>query len=214
MNLAAKTKAFAINALCLSALSLSATVHAQNPVNLPDQVGPTMTADPFTVHQKFEYRFLQTVGLHGYLGAAAGAAIGQARNVPHEWGQGLEGYASRYASDFGTNVARQSIEFGLETALHEDPRYFPSEDKRLGARLKNVLLQTVVTRTDSGREAFAWARMSSAFAAGAITNAWQPESTDTPGRAASRGCIMLGGDFAYNFLQEFVPFFRPRGLRH
>ncbi len=173
-----------------------------------------MTADPFTLHEKFEYRFLQTVGLHGYLGAAAGAAIGQARNVPHEWGQGTEGYLSRYASDFCTNVARQSVEFGLEAALHEDPRYFPSEDKRLSARLKNVLLQTVVARTDSGKETFAWARMGSAFAAGAITNAWQPESTDTPGRAFSRGAIMLAGDFGYNFLQEFIPFVRPRGLRH
>jgi hypothetical protein len=214
MKPAGKSKARAINAICLLALSLSATAHAQNPVNLPDQVGPTMTADPFNVHEKFEYRFLQTVGLHGYLGAAAGAAIGQARTVPHEWGQGLEGYASRYTSDFGTNVARQSVEFGLETALHEDPRYFPSEDKRLSARLKNVLLQTVVTRTDSGKETFAWARMGSAFAAGAITNAWQPESTDTAGHALSRGCFMLGGDFGYNFLQEFIPLFRPRGLRH
>src|SRR5579863_10411971 len=112
-----ESKVRAFNVICVLALSLSATLRAQNPVNLPEQVGPTMTADPFTVHEKFEYRFLQTVGLHGYLGAAAGSAIGQARDVPHEWGEGLGGYASRYASDFGTNVARQSIEFGLETAL-------------------------------------------------------------------------------------------------
>ncbi len=214
MKPAGKSNTRAINAICLLALSLSATASAQNPVNLPDQVGPTMTADPFNVHEKFEYRFLQTVGLHGYLGAAAGAAIGQARNVPHEWGQGAEGYVSRYASDFGTNVARQSVEFGLETALHEDPRYFPSEDKRLSARLKNVLLQTVVTRTDSGKETFAWARMGSAFGAGEFSNLWQPKSTGTPGAGLTRGCIMLGGDLAYNFLQEFIPFVRPRSLRH
>jgi hypothetical protein len=213
MEPSAKPKTFTINAVCLLALSLSATVLAQNPVNLPDQVGPTMTADPFTVHEKFEYRFNQTVGLHGYLGAATGAAIGQARDVPHEWGEGVGGYATRYASDFGTNVARQSMEFGLESALHEDPRYFPSEDKRVSARLKNVLLQTVVTRTDSGRETFAWARMFSAFGAGELSNAWQPPSTNTPGRGLTRGCIMLGGDFGYNFLQEFIPFFRPRGLK-
>ena len=107
-----------------------------------------------------------------------------------------------------------TLESGLGAIWGEDPRYFPSEDKRFSARLKNVLLQTVVTRTDSGKETFAWARMGSAFAAGAITNAWQPESTDTPGRAFSRGAIMLGGDLGYNFLQEFVPFVRPRSLRH
>jgi hypothetical protein len=210
MELAAKPKVRAFNAVCLLALSLSATLCAQNPADLPAQIGPTMQANPFTNHQKLEYRLNQIVGIHGSLGAAAGAALGQARNVPHEWGQGAEGYATRYFSDFGTNVIRQSVALGLETALHEDPRYFPSEEKGFKQRLKNVFLQTVVTRTDSGRATFAWARMGSAFAAGAITNTWQPPSTDTPGRAVTRGCIMLGGDLSYNFLQEFIPFFRPR----
>ncbi len=214
MELVASPNTFAISAVCLLAVSLSVPADAQNPADLPAQIGPTMKANPFTKHQKFEYRFLQTVGLHGYLGAAAGAAIGQARNVPHEWAQGAEGYATRYFSDFGTNVIRQSIELGLETGLHEDPRYFPSEEKDFKHRLKNVILQTVVTRTDSGRATFAWARMGSAFAAGAITDAWQPPSTDTPGRAVSRGLIMLGGDLSYNFLQEFIPFFRPRVFQH
>lgn len=213
MDPVAKSKTFTISAISLFALSLSATANAQNPADLPAQIGPTMKANPFTMHQKFEYRFLQTVGLHGYLGAAAGAAIGQARNVPHEWGQGAEGYATRYFSDFGTNLIRQSIAFGLEAGLHEDPRYFPSEEKDFKHRIKNVFLQTVVTRTDSGRATFAWARMASAFAAGAITNNWQPPSTDTPGRALTRGVIMLGGDLSYNFLQEFIPFIRPRAFR-
>lgn len=224
MGRPAKSKARTIKVVTLLALGLPATVVAQNVaqnaqnlaqnvVNLPEDVGPTMKANPFDAKQKFEYRFLQTVGLHGYLGAAAGAAIGQARNVPHEWGQGAEGYATRYFSDFGTNLTRQSIAFGLETGLHEDPRYFPSEEHGFRKRMRNVLLQTLVTRTDSGKETFAWARIGSAFAAGAITNAWQPESTDTPGRAVNRGFIMLGGDLGYNFLQEFIPIFRPRGLK-
>ena len=205
-----KRKAFAINVVYLLALSLSATARAQNPADLPAQIGPTMKANPFSNHQKFEYRLNQVLGVHGYLGAAAGAAWGQARNVPREWGQGTEGYATRYFSDFGTNLIRQSVAYGLETGLHEDPRYFPSEERAFKHRLKNVFLQTLVARTDSGRNTFAWARIGSAFAAGAITDAWQPPSTNTPGRAAMRGCIMLGGDLGYNFLQEFIPIFRPK----
>jgi hypothetical protein len=56
--------------------------------------------------------------------------------------------------------------------------------------------------------------MGSAFAAGQIANLWEPKSTGTPGGGVTRGCIILGGDMAYNFLQEFVPFVRPRSLRH
>lgn len=203
-----------INRLCLLALCLPVTGVAQNPANLPDQVGPTMTATPFSLRAKFDYRVVQSFGLRGFMGAAVGAAIGQAHDTPHEWGQGVEGYATRYASGFGANLSRQTIAFGIEAALHEDPRYFPSEEKGFRRRMRNALLQTVVARTDSGHHTFAWARMGSAFAAGELTNAWSPPSTDTPGRGAVRGCITLAGDLAYNVLQEFVPFVRPRGLRH
>lgn len=172
-----------------------------------------MTADAFSVAEKFDYRVVQSFGLRGFAGAGFGAAIGQEREVPREWGEGWDAYATRYAAAFGTNLTRQSMAFGLESVLHEDPRYFPSEEKGFRARFKNVLLQTVVARTDSGKETFAWARMGSAFAAGEFVNLWQPPSTGTPAGGLTRGCIILGGDLAYNFLQEFVPFVRPRSLR-
>jgi hypothetical protein len=173
-----------------------------------------MTATPFTVGEKFDYRIVQSFGLRGFAGAGFGAAIGQERDVPKEWGEGWGAYATRYAASLGTNLTRQFTAFGLESALHEDPRYFPSEEKGFRKRLKNVLLQTVVARTDSGKETFAWARMGSAFAAGEIANTWQPKSTSSVGDGLTRGCIILGGDLAYNFLQEFVPFVRPHTLRH
>jgi len=204
----------ALNLVCLLAVGLSDMARAQNPANLPGQVGPTMTANPMSVAEKLDYRLVQSFVLHGFAGAAFGAAISQGKDVPREWGEGWGAYATRYAADVGTDLSRQSMMFVLESALHEDPRYFPSEEKGFRARTKNVLLQTVVTRTDSGKETFAWARMGSAFAAGELANVWQPPSTGTPGRGLSRGCIMLGGDLAYNFLQEFVPFVRPHSLRH
>ena len=187
---------------------------AQSSVNLPAQVGPTMTAKPFSVGEKFDYRIVQAFGARGFIGAALGSAIGQARDVPYEWGQGFSGYATRYAASFGTNLSRQSMAFALESALHEDPRYFPSRDKAFKARIKNVLLQTVVTRTDSGGERFAYARIGSAFGTGQLANTWAPKSTGTVGGGFLRGVIILGGDCGYNFLQEFVPFTRPRSLRH
>lgn len=187
---------------------------AQSSLNLPAQVGPTMTAKPLSVHEKFEYRVVQSFGARGFVGAAFGSAIGQARDVPHEWGQGFSGYATRYAASFGTNLSRQNMSFALESALHEDPRYFPSRDKGFKARIKNVLLQTVVTRTDSGGERFAYARIASAFGTGQLANAWAPKSTGSVGGGFLRGAIILGGDCGYNFLQEFFPFTRPRSLRH
>ncbi|MGA8598761.1 MAG: hypothetical protein WB676_28930 [Bryobacteraceae bacterium] len=192
---------------------LSRSLNAQNPANLPAQVGPTQSAAPFSVSDKFDYRIVQAFGLRGFAGSAIGAAIGQARDVPHEWGQEFGGFAARYASGFGGNLGRQAMAFGLESALHEDPRYFPSEETGFRARMKNVLLQTLVTRTDSGGERFAYARIISAFADGQLVRAWQPASTASVRGGITRGFIGLGTDFAYNFLQEFIPFVRPRSLR-
>lgn len=186
-----------------------AILPAQSVLGLP-KLGSTQTAPPLTAWKKFNYRVVQTFGLKALAGASIGAAIGQARDAPHEWGQGATGFGYRYASSIGGTFTRNSMEFAIESVFHEDPRYFPSTEKGFKARLKNVLLQTVVTRTDSGPARFAYARVGSAFANGQLVNAWQPASTGGVGDGVIRGLISLGADAGYNFLQEFVPFLRPR----
>jgi hypothetical protein len=214
-------RGIAAAALILAALPLMAQNPADIPgkavqaaTTLPSKLGDTMNAKPFTTEDKFDYRIVQSFGARGFVGAAMGATIGQARDVPHEWGEGFEGYALRYGSSFGTNLAHQSMEFALETAFHEDPRYFPSRDAGFKARLKNVLIQTLVAKKDSGGPTFAWARLVSAFGTGQLVNVWQPASTGTVRGGFLRGGILLAGDAGYNFLQEFFPVVRPRSLKH
>jgi uncharacterized membrane protein len=180
----------------------------------PGQLPDTVSAPSFTVRDKFDYRVVQTFGMRGFAGAAMGAAIGQARDSPSEWGGGTSGFAERYASGFAGNFSRQVFAFTLESAFHEDPRYFPSEDQSMKKRAINALKQAIFAKTDSGGDTFAYARVFSAFGAAQLTNAWQPKSTGSVGAGLLRGVITLGGDTAYNFLQEFVPFTRPRSLRH
>lgn len=174
----------------------------------------TISAPPFTVHDKFDYRVVQSFGLRGFAGAFVGAAIGQARDAPHEWGEGVEGFAERYGSGLAGNLSRQTFAFVLESAFHEDPRYFPSEDKTYKQRLLNAVKQVVVCKTDSGRPEFAYARVISQFGAGQFTNVWQPPSTASVSSGLIRAVVGLGGDAAYNLMQEFLPFTRPVSLRH
>lgn len=185
----------------------------QQPSGL-EKLPNTVSAPPFTVRDKFEYRVVQSFGLRGFGGAAVSAAIGQARDSPHEWGEGIQGFAERFGSGFAGNFSRQTFAFVLESAFHEDPRYFPSEDKSKKQRLLNALKQVIVCKTDSGRSEFAYARVISEFGAGQLTNVWQPKSTGSVRDGFVRAVIGLGGDAAYNLMQEFVPFTRPRSLRH
>lgn len=174
----------------------------------------TVSARPFTVADKLDYRVVQSFGLRGVVGAGIGAAIGQARNSPYEWGQGVQGYAERFGSGFAGNLSRQTFAFVIESALHEDPRYFPSEDKSGKQRVVNALKQVIVCKTDNGKSSFAYGRVVSEFAAGQFVNLWQPNSINGVSNGIERGFIGLGADFAYNMMQEFIPFTRPRSLRH
>jgi hypothetical protein len=191
----------------------SSQTPAQQPNGLED-LSKTVSAPSFTVHDKFDYRIVQTFGARGLVGALFGAAIGQAENSPHEWGQGVQGFAKRYASGLAGNLSRQTFEFVLETSFHEDPRYFPSEDRSKKYRVFNALKQVIVCKTDSGRSEFAYARVISDFGAGQFVNVWQPRSTSSVADGLERSIIGLGADAGYNVLQEFFRFTRPRSLRH
>jgi hypothetical protein len=174
----------------------------------------TQSAPPFTVWDKFDYRVVQMFGLRGVVGAALSAGIGQLDDSPHEWGQGFDGYAERYGSGFAGNLSRQTFAWALESAFHEDPRYFPSEDKSMKQRALNALKQVIVCKNDDGSPSFAYARVFSDFGSAQFVNVWQPRSTGSVGDGFKRGLIGLGGDAGYNFLQEFFPFTRPHSLRH
>lgn len=208
------SSAILVSGVLFSTAPLLGQVQQPAQTHQPQQLPNTISAPPFTVHDKFDYRVVQSFGLRGFAGAAIGAAIGQARNSPHEWGQGIGGFADRYGSGFAGNFSRQTFAFILESAFHEDPRYFPSEDKSKKLRALNALKQVIICKTDSNGSEFAWARVISEFGAGQLTNVWQPKSTGSVGAGFTRAFIGLGADAAYNFMQEFVPFTRPRSLRH
>jgi hypothetical protein len=184
--------------------------------NIPDvlRLPKTLSAPPFTVADKFDYRVVQTFGLRGLLGAAVSSSFGQGTTTPYEWGGGMEGYGKRFGSAFLGNLSRQSFNFVLESALKEDPRYFPAEDETKKQRLLNAMKQVVVCKTDAGHSSFAYGRVASAFAAGQFVNTWQPNSNDAVTDGLERGVFSLAGDLAYNLMQEFFPFTRPRSLRH
>ena len=125
----------------------------------------TVPAPALTGEEKFHDRVGNVVGLRGWLGTAVGAGLGTAFDVPKEWDTHISGYGLRYASGIGVNLTHQAFGFGLDNALHEDPRYFPSEEQGFKPRLE-------------------------------------------------RGVLILAGESAINFIQEFVPFTRPASIRH
>src|SRR5437870_3223213 len=66
------------------------------------------------------------VGKRAVGGAAAHAALGQARHSPREWGGGVGGYSKRFLSGLGQHAAKVGIQSGVAGLHHEDLHYHRS----------------------------------------------------------------------------------------
>ncbi|PWU12281.1 MAG: hypothetical protein C5B51_00910 [Terriglobia bacterium] len=139
-------------------------------------------------------------------GSAAGAALGTARNAPHEWGQGFGGYAKRFGSSVGQHVIKGTIQMGVGAWRHEDSRYYRSNRPGTWPRLKHAVASTfVVRRTNRGGRTPAVGRLSGSFGAGLISRAWQPASAAGLGAGFASGGISVGADVGMNVAREFWP---------
>lgn len=146
------------------------------------------------------------VSKRAFGGSAAHAGIGQLRNSPHEWGQGVGGFARRFGSNFAEHAVKGTIELGVGALHHEDLRYHPSNLQGTWPRMKYAVKSTfIVPRTNKPGKTFAVGRVSGNLGAGVISRAWQPASTAGIGAGLASGGIGLGADVGYHMAREFWP---------
>jgi len=160
---------------------------------------------PLDTAGKLRFHVLSVVGPKGLLETAAYAGVVHAMGVPDEWQSGAAGYGKRLASAAGDTAIRHTLAFGLDTALRQDPRYFPANSHGFFPRLGHAFSAVVVTRTDSGRSTLAASRLASAFGAAYLSNQWYPDRLNTAGQGLVQGGIILGFDAAGYMLSEFLP---------
>lgn len=165
---------------------------------------------PMGVEDKFKLHVDRIVTPTAWLGAGLAAASGQLGNDPIEWGQGMAGYARRYGSSVGDTAARNMLAFGLDSALRQDPRFFRSKQTGFWPRAKDAMLQTLITRTDSGGRTFATWRFGSAYGAHLVSYSWRPDSVRTVGRVFTGGSTTLASDTVSNLFREFWPDIKKR----
>jgi hypothetical protein len=164
----------------------------------------SQTTDPLTWKGKLKYHGESTYSPMAMLGFATYAGILQSLDAPTEWGKGLDGYAKRFASTVAWSGIHSTLAFGLDTALHQDPRYY-----RAGSggwrRVGHALRGTILTHTDSGGETLSTWRLGSAYGAAFLSNQWYPDRVNTVRLGMLQGSMTLGFDFAGNLGREFWP---------
>ncbi len=164
------------------------------------------SAGPLSVKQKFELFADQSVAPSRFLSSAAGAGISQARNSLDGYGQGMGGYGKRFGSSMATAASTNFFgTFVISSALHRDPRYFPTLHGGFGHRLGYALSRIVVARTDEGKDAANWAGMLGPLLAESLANSYLPVKEQTAGRTFQRYGIRIGSYTASNALREYWP---------
>ena len=175
--------------------------------------GVAQAFDEMTVNDKLAYHIKKTVGPLAILGDAAYAGILQEADTPTEWGQGGSGYGKRFGSTVACSGIHSAMAFGLDSTLHEDPRYFRSDGSGFWRRAAHAFRGTILTRTDRGTETLSVWRLGSAYGAAYLSNQWYPGRLNTVALGFSEGSLQLGFDLASNLAAEFGPDLKRKFLR-
>lgn len=160
---------------------------------------------PITAKQKMTIAYKDSFDWPVYPTAAAFATLYQLEDQNPSFGQGMAGYAKRFATAYGDQMIGNMMTEGIvPSLLHEDPRYFRLGQGTKGARVKYALTRILVTRTDSGHKRFNFSEVAGNAAAVAISNAYYPDTRTALDNTEKLG-IQLATDAFSNVLKEFWP---------
>jgi len=149
---------------------------------------------PLSVKDKFKVVALGTFDYVQYPWWGLVASISQAENSEPAFGQGWVGYAKRYGTTAGdSTVENFMVGAVLPSMLHQDPRFYQSEQGGFPRRVGYAVSRIFVTRSDSGHAQFNFSEiLGSASAAAISTYSYHPKSTFV--RTRTNPHMFIGSD--------------------
>jgi len=163
-------------------------------------------APPLTSRGKFRIFTENVSDPFTLVGTGIQAGMGQARNDFPSYGQGMSGYAKRFAASFGDYAIGEFMStYAFPSMLHEDPRYFREGEGSTKKRLGHAIASAFVTRKDSGRTSFNYSNSVGRVAAGGFSTLYYPAENRSVGLVFSRAGIGLVFGTAGAIFSEFGP---------
>ena len=162
---------------------------------------------PITAKHKFYIASKDSFDYPVYLTSALFAGLYELENQNPSFGQGVKGYAKRFASSYGDQaIGNMMTEAIFPSLLHEDPRYF-----RIGAgggstwhRMGYAITRVFVVRTDKGKWDFNYSEWLGNSATVAISNLYYPDTRTAADNVQKLG-IQVGTDAFSQVMKEFWP---------
>ena len=163
-------------------------------------------------HDKFGLYWHQAVNPAGFALPAITAGYRMAnplQGYPHKWNAGAGAFARLYGDGLARRQSQEAAIFLVAAAVHEDPRYWPSEKPGVARRITHALAFTVVDKSDSGRNMPALSNFAGAGASGFVGAAYLPRGFDDFIHVGQRSAVSFGLLGAWNVVNEFCPEWRP-----
>ncbi len=163
-------------------------------------------AAPLTPMQKFRLAARNVIDPFTFVIVGGTAGIQQAQNHFRGYGQGSEGYAKRFAANYGDTLTGTFIGGAiLPSLLKQDPRYFYKGIGSFRARALYAIANSVICKGDNRRWQPNYSNILGSLAAGGISNLYYPaQDRDGLTLTFENAAIGIGSNAIFNLLQEFV----------
>jgi hypothetical protein len=160
---------------------------------------------PMSLQQRREIYLEQTLTTPGaYMKRMFAAGIDQARGTPREWGGGIGGYSTRFASREGQFIAANSLAALANAKLKYEPRYDQCRCSGFWPRTRHAIMRNFLTYNQSEQQLRPqWGLYGGSFGGGLISTAWKPH----PRNAFAEGGRAMVGQAGYGILLNiFIEF--------
>lgn len=140
----------------------------------------------------------------GYTAFEAG--IKQASNDPSGYGQGAAGFGKRLGAGLADETSAGFFTtYVFPSLLHQDPRYFRQGYGPFKNRLAHAIVRPLVTRKDSGGQAFNWSGLLGSIAASSLSNAYYPATERGVSPSFKRVAFVIPSSVIDHLIDEFGP---------
>jgi hypothetical protein len=174
-------------------------------------------AAPLNVRQKFQLAWKARTDPMQFAFVAVVAGVQHRRDDYPGFGNGVSGYAKRYAAAYATVWTRSLITQALLPAvLRQDPRYFYKGTGSKKSRLVYAMSRSVIRKGDRGRWQPNYSGILGSLASGVISNFYYPAEDRRGARLTLQNTALgIGGGAVGHIAQEFLyARITSRGHRH
>jgi hypothetical protein len=176
----------------------------------------TPDAAPLNPRQKFRLSWKARTDPMQFAFVAAVAAVQQSRGDYAGFGDGVAGYAKRYAAAYAAGwTSTMMTRVVMPSVFRQDPRYFYKGTGRIRSRLAYALSRSVTRKGDNGRWQPNYSGILGSLSSGVVSNFYYPEEDRRGVRLTLENTALgIAGSAVGYITQEFLyARFTSRGQR-